>query len=84
MSVIRTPVPMRNFIYVGNKPYWEESLKEPEKYATWIIMQKNDAVWNALYEDQEKQGRLYKYFVKQYTSDNILVFRRNDAVPAGK
>lgn len=84
MSVIRTPVPMKNIIYIGNKPYWEESLQKPEKYATWVIMQKNDAVWRALFDDPEKQGRLYKYFIKQYTSNEILIFRRNEAVPAGE
>ncbi len=81
MSVIRTPVPMKNFIYIGNKPYWEESLATPEKWATWIIMQKNDAVWKSLIDDPYKQGQLYKYYIKQYTSNEILIFRRNDAVP---
>ncbi len=81
MSVIRTPVPMKNFIYIGNKPYWEESLVTPEKWATWVIMQKGDAVWRALFDDPYKQGQLYKYYVKQYTSEEILIFRRNDAVP---
>lgn len=81
MSVIRTPVPMKNFIYIGNKPYWEESLQTPEKWATWIIMQKDDAVWKSLIDDPYKQGQLYKYYVKQYTSKEILIFRRNDAVP---
>lgn len=80
MSIIRTPAPMKNFIYVGNKPYWEESLKRPEKYATWIIMQKDDAVWQALYNDPIKQGNLYKYYIKQYTSNEILIFRRNEEV----
>ena len=68
---------MQNVIYVGNKPYWEESLVAPEKYARWIIMQKNDAVWNAVYEDPMTNARLYKYFDKVYTSDEILVFERN-------
>jgi hypothetical protein len=26
------------------------------------------------------QGRLYKYFVKAYTSPEILIFKRNPAV----
>jgi hypothetical protein len=81
MSIVRTPVPMKNIIYIGNKPYWEESLKEPAKYAKWIIMQKDDAVWKALIDDPYRQGELYKYFIKQYTSNEILVFKRNPAVP---
>jgi hypothetical protein len=81
MSIVRTPVPMKNIIYIGNKPYWEDSLKEPAKYAKWIIMQKDDAVWKALIDDPYRQGELYKYFIKQYTSNEILVFKRNPAVP---
>ncbi len=84
ISVIRAGVPMENTIYIGNKPYWDESLKEPEKYARWIVMQKNDAVWSALYDDPALQGRLYKYFVKVYTSPDILIFKRNEAIPAGQ
>lgn len=81
MSIIRTPVPMKNVIYIGNKPYWEDSLVTPEKHATWIILQKDDAIWKSLIDDPYRQGQLYKYFVKQYTSEEILIFRRNDAVP---
>lgn len=83
MSIIRTRIPMKDVIYVGNKPYWEVSLKEPEKYAAWIIMQKNDAVWTSIYEDPVVQGRLFKYFQKVYTSPDILIFKRNPDVTAG-
>ncbi len=76
VSVIRTGIPMENNIYVGNKPYWEESLKAPEKYARWVVMQKNDAVWNAVYDNEEVRGRLFKYFQKVYTSPEILIFRK--------
>ncbi len=76
MSIIRTHIPMKRIIYVGNKPYWDDSLKEPEKYATWIIMQKNDDVWNNIYENPEVQGRLFKYFQKVYTSPDVLIFKR--------
>ena len=81
ISIIRSPVPMKDMIYVGNKPYWADSLVAPEKYATWIVMQKNDAVWTALYDDPAEQGRLYKYFVKEYTSPDTLIFKRNPDVP---
>jgi hypothetical protein len=77
VSVIRTGIPMQNTIYLGNKPYWEESLTTPEKHARWIVIQENDAVWNALYEPIDKQQHLYKYFEKAYTSPTILIFKRN-------
>jgi hypothetical protein len=78
MSVIRSRVPMQNVIYVGAKPYWEESFETPEKHARWIVLQKDDAVWKRIFEDPAKQGRLYKYFDKVYTSPEILIFRRNN------
>lgn len=76
LSILRSGVPMQANIYIGNKPYWEESLREPEKYARWIVMQKDDAVWDAIYDKPDVQGRLFKYFQKVYTSPNILIFRR--------
>lgn len=80
MSIIRTKIPMKDIIYIGNKPYWEDSLIAPEKYATWIIMQKDDALWKAIYDKPAVQGRLYKYFQKAYTSPQILIFKRNDTI----
>lgn len=76
-SIVRTSIPMQSIIYIGTKPYWEESLVEPEKYAKWIIIQRGDEVWNRIYQDPATQGRLYKYFKKVYTSDDILIFKKN-------
>lgn len=76
LSIVRSGIPMQNNIYIGNKPYWEESLVAPERYARWIIMQRNDAVWKAIYDKKNIQQRLYKYFQKVYTSPEILIFRR--------
>lgn len=80
LSIIRTKIPMQSIIYVGNKPYWEESLETPEKHAKWIIMQENDAVWSALLNDPVKQGNLYKYYKKVYTAPDVLIFERNTDV----
>ena len=80
MSIIRTNIPMHSVIYVGNKPYYQESLEQPEKYATWIIMQQHDDIWKHIYDDKNKRGELYKYFVKEYTSTDMLIFRRNNQV----
>lgn len=80
LSILRSGIKMQDVIYIGNKPYWEESLVKPEKYARWIVMQRNDTVWNHVYADPKVQGRLYKYFEKAYTSPDILIFRRKDGV----
>lgn len=80
MSVIRSGIPMQNVIYIGTKPYWEESFRQPEKYATWIIMQKNDDVWKNIYDKPDVRARMYKYFEKVYTSPEILIFKRNPKI----
>jgi hypothetical protein len=79
ISITRSKIPMQEIIYVGNKPYWEESMRAPEKYATWIVMQKNDSVWTKIYDDPAVQGRLYTYFNKVYTSPEILIFKKKSA-----
>ncbi len=76
ISIIRSGIPMDQAIYVGNKPYWEESLMEPEKYARWIVMQHGDTVWTKIYDDPGVQSRLFGHFNKVYTSDEILIFKR--------
>lgn len=80
VEIIKSNIPMQKIIYIGNKPYWDDSMTEPEKYATWVVMQKNDAVYNHIYENPAVQARLYKYFVKVYTSPDILIFKRTSDI----
>jgi len=82
ISIIHSDLPMDNVVYVGNKPYWQEALTAPQSQVQWVVMQQNDAVWKALYDDPAAQANLYKYFAKAYTSPNILIFERNSAVAA--
>lgn len=76
VSLIRSGIDMKDVIYIGNKPYWNESLVNPEKYATWIIVHQNDTLWRTIYEPEQAQAHLYKYFTKVYTSPEILIFKR--------
>lgn len=80
MSIIRSNMPIDQVIYIGNKPYWNESLEVPHKYATWIVMQKSDAVWKELYDNETKRALLFAHFNKVYTSPDILIFKRMPAV----
>jgi hypothetical protein len=80
MSIVRSGIPMQNVIYLGNKPYYENTLRAPEKNVKWIVMQKDDAIWKALYTNPVQQGRVFKYFEKAYTSPEILIFKRNPNV----
>lgn len=79
LSIIGANLPMQNVIYIGNKPFWDQSLKEPEKYATWIVMQRDDSVWINILQKPEMEARLYKYFQKVYTSPEVLIFKKNQS-----
>lgn len=80
ISITGSGVPIQDVIYIGNKPYWQDALNHPEEYVDWVVLQKGDVVWTTLYENPTKQKELYKYFQKAYTSPNILVFKRNNAI----
>jgi hypothetical protein len=80
LSIIGAKLPMQNTIYVGNKPYWQESLKKPQKYSRWVVMQKDDTVWKTIYENKGNQGNLFKHYRKVYTSPEILIFKINDNI----
>ena len=81
VSVVRSGVAMENMIYIGNKPYWEESLVAPDKHIKWIVMQENDAVWGSLWQIPARRARLDKYFEKVYQSEkapNISIFKKKE------
>jgi hypothetical protein len=78
LSIIGANIPMQKVVYIGTRPYWQESLLSPQKIVKWVIMQKGDAVWKSLYEPIQAQKNLYTYFQKTYTSENILIFKRID------
>jgi hypothetical protein len=81
VSIIRTTIPMQDIVYIGNKPYWLESLAAPQDHVKWIIMQRDDTVWNTLWANPAGQAMLYKYYNKVYTSTDILIFER---MPTGE
>jgi hypothetical protein len=72
-------VPMRNFIGVGNKPYWEESLHNPGSHAHWIILQQGDtdAVWRGF--NKQSRSILYDHFVEVYRIGSIHVYKKRPA-----
>jgi hypothetical protein len=77
ISIIKSNIPMQNIVYIGNHPYWENALKQPQTYVTWVVMQKNDAVWNKILSIKSARDNLYKYYQKVYTSPTIVIFKRN-------
>lgn len=80
ISITKSNLPIQDVVYIGNKPYWQDALKNPQEYVEWVVLQKGDAVWQNIYENPARQANLYKYFEKAYTSPNILIFKRNTNV----
>lgn len=86
VSVVRSGIPMEHMIYIGNKPYWEESLVTPDKHVNWIVMQENDAVWKSLWMIPAHKARLTKNYDVVYKSregvgPNITIFKKKPLVP---
>lgn len=67
-------VPMDKIIYVGNHPYWEESLQHPARYARWLIIRhdENDILWAYFKHNNE----FYTYFKPMYRYEKTVVYRR--------
>jgi hypothetical protein len=73
---VESGVPMHDFIGVGNKPYWQESLDNPGRYATWVILQQGDtdAVWKGF--GPLARSILDDHFAEVYRSGAIFVYKR--------
>jgi glycosyltransferase involved in cell wall biosynthesis len=73
---VESGVPLGDFIGVGNKPYWQESLDNPGRFATWIILQQGDtdAVWKGF--DEQSRSILEDHFVEVYRSGSIHVYKK--------
>lgn len=76
ISLVNSKIPMQNFIGVGNKPYWQESLDNPTKHAQWIIIQKadTDVVWTQMKNKQI----LDDHFVNVFRSGNIWIYKQRE------
>ncbi|WP_199254477.1 glycosyltransferase [Mycolicibacterium mengxianglii] len=73
---VESGIPMGSFIGVGNKPFWQESLRNPAQHAEWIILQQanTDAVWSGL--APVSRNILADHFVAVFRSGQIIVYKR--------
>jgi mannan endo-1,4-beta-mannosidase len=81
IGVVESGVPMQDFIGTGNKPYWQESLIDPAKYATWIVLQQSstDAVWSGF--SPKSRAILADHFTIVYQHGNLYVYKRRPPSP---
>lgn len=70
--MLETGISQKNFITEGSYKYWDESLEDPAKHATWVIYSNNNPR-DAVYKNINKYI-LFKNFevVKQYGGTMIL------------
>ncbi len=80
ISLVKSGIPMQNIIYVGSKPYYQESFKEPELYARWIFIRQGDDVYNNLYTNPKQRAKLTRYFTKVFSTSDLMIYKRNNIV----
>lgn len=79
-SRVANPVSMNislnKIIYVGNHPYWEDSLAHPVGNVRWIIVRQdeNDAVWKSFKDNPE----FLNNFQVVYNFENTYVYKQKD------
>lgn len=74
ISPVSTRIPVGKFIGVGNKPYWKESMDDPGKYATWVVLQKADT--DAIWQNLHRKDLLSEEFVTVYNKGNLYVYKK--------
>lgn len=77
-SIIRLGVRMQDIIYIGNKPFWDESQYTPQKYADWIIVKTNDAIDTTFKANKNTKKQVDKYFDVAYSSPDVTIYRKKN------
>lgn len=88
--IFRAGIPLKNFITEGTGDYWKEALKDPRRYATWIVFfqDRSDRVgkvvgdekilsrnYDLVYED-----KTYRIFHKRSSSDSFVLGTQSSSV----
>lgn len=75
--LLETNIDLKNFITEGNQKYWNESLEEPSKYATYVILNKDTTnIRNLLAIDLLKSKKLDKHFDLIFSDKGILIYKK--------
>lgn len=81
LSVIKAGVPMQSVIYVGNKPYWPDTLQQPDKHARWIVISQNDTLYKELYAKKGKRRQLESQFENVYDDKVTRIYKLREKNP---
>lgn len=65
--IFQSGLPMKRFIYEGDGDYWNRSLEDPTKYATFVTMHKGDLVYRRLYNNENFLNNYEKVYDGEFT-----------------
>lgn len=72
--IFLTGLPYKNFIYEGSRDYWKDSLKNPAKYASWVVFDeelKDDALTKYLKDSKV----LLEKFNLVYNDKSLKIYK---------
>lgn len=67
-----TQIPLSRFITQSAGAYWQESLQDANRHASWIWMRPNDEVWTAIWRTPVFTAN----FRQVFKDDQMLIYRR--------
>lgn len=73
-TMLKLGVPYKTYIHEGANKYWLESIKHPQKYASWVVMDtwlSDDQVTKYLKDSPE----LKLYFNRVYENDGMYIYK---------
>lgn len=77
--VFQSEIDYKNYIYEGSYKYWKESLLNPTKYATWIVINrapKNGSAPDSLDLSFRDNTTLYENYNLVYNNRNFEIFKK--------
>ncbi|HSW88551.1 MAG TPA: hypothetical protein VLG12_05310 [Candidatus Saccharimonadales bacterium] len=69
-------VPMKEFIYEGNRNLWTQSLITPQKYVKWIVITNANNPLDFVAKKLENKPQLLKYYTFVAKKRNITIYER--------
>ncbi len=66
--------PMKRFIYEGSGAYWKESVERPDKYATWVFVDKKNSM-DFIATHVRDAGKLDQKFENVHEDEWFVVYR---------
>ncbi len=73
--MFQTKLSYNNFIYEGSRKWWRNSLTDPTRHATWVVLDENLS-GDALGELLENKELLYNNFEVVYSEGNLKIYKK--------